>query len=74
MTYMENDSDVGGYPVLEGHGRAASMPRLNTGIQVSQSLHITENAFLISSCKENRVDEVNADCSLSPYVAFINGQ
>uniref|UniRef100_A0A8C2KCU6 Voltage-dependent N-type calcium channel subunit alpha n=1 Tax=Cyprinus carpio TaxID=7962 RepID=A0A8C2KCU6_CYPCA len=29
MTDMENDSDVGGYPVLEGHGRAASMPRLN---------------------------------------------
>nr|XP_055036989.1 probable voltage-dependent N-type calcium channel subunit alpha-1B isoform X5 [Misgurnus anguillicaudatus] len=39
MTYMENDSDVGGYPVLEGHGRAASMPRLNTGIQRSHIRH-----------------------------------
>uniref|UniRef100_A0A673IXE3 Voltage-dependent N-type calcium channel subunit alpha n=1 Tax=Sinocyclocheilus rhinocerous TaxID=307959 RepID=A0A673IXE3_9TELE len=29
MTDMENDSDVCGYPVLEGHSRAASMPRLN---------------------------------------------
>ncbi|KAA0719893.1 Voltage-dependent N-type calcium channel subunit alpha-1B [Triplophysa tibetana] len=33
MTYMENDSDVEGYPVMEGHGRAASMPRLNAGYQ-----------------------------------------
>ncbi|KTG33779.1 hypothetical protein cypCar_00006981 [Cyprinus carpio] len=33
MTDMENDSDVGRYPVLEGHGRAASMPRLNAGFQ-----------------------------------------
>ncbi|XP_058615170.1 voltage-dependent N-type calcium channel subunit alpha-1B isoform X9 [Onychostoma macrolepis] len=33
MTDMENDSDGGGYPVLEGHGRAASMPRLNAGFQ-----------------------------------------
>uniref|UniRef100_A0A671Q3B8 Voltage-dependent N-type calcium channel subunit alpha n=1 Tax=Sinocyclocheilus anshuiensis TaxID=1608454 RepID=A0A671Q3B8_9TELE len=37
MTDMENDSDVGGYPVLEGHGRAASMPRLNAGFQVNIS-------------------------------------
>lgn len=42
MTYMENDSDVDGYPVMEGHGRAASMPRLNAGYQVSQSLHVTK--------------------------------
>uniref|UniRef100_A0A671NVM1 Voltage-dependent N-type calcium channel subunit alpha n=1 Tax=Sinocyclocheilus anshuiensis TaxID=1608454 RepID=A0A671NVM1_9TELE len=37
MTDMENDSDVGGYPVLEGHSRAASMPRLNAGFQVNIS-------------------------------------
>uniref|UniRef100_A0A8C2AVD5 Voltage-dependent N-type calcium channel subunit alpha n=1 Tax=Cyprinus carpio TaxID=7962 RepID=A0A8C2AVD5_CYPCA len=37
MTDMENDSDVGRYPVLEGHGRAASMPRLNAGFQVNIS-------------------------------------
>ncbi len=37
MTDMENDSDGGGYPVLEGHGRAASMPRLNAGFQVNIS-------------------------------------
>jgi len=35
MSDLENDSDVGGYPVLEGHGRAASMPRLNAGFQVN---------------------------------------
>ncbi|XP_026052233.1 voltage-dependent N-type calcium channel subunit alpha-1B-like isoform X1 [Carassius auratus] len=39
MTDMENDSDVGGYPVLEGHGRAASMPRLNAGFQRSHLRH-----------------------------------
>ncbi len=39
MTDMENDSDGGGYPVLEGHGRAASMPRLNAGFQVNISYH-----------------------------------
>ncbi|XP_057215568.1 voltage-dependent N-type calcium channel subunit alpha-1B-like isoform X2 [Triplophysa rosa] len=39
MTYMENDSDVGGYPVLEGHGRATSMPRLNAGYQRSHIRH-----------------------------------
>ncbi|XP_016403744.1 probable voltage-dependent N-type calcium channel subunit alpha-1B [Sinocyclocheilus rhinocerous] len=41
MTDMENDSDVGGYPVLEGHGRAASMPRLNAGFQRSHLRHTT---------------------------------
>ncbi|KAI4902644.1 hypothetical protein NFI96_028704 [Prochilodus magdalenae] len=35
MTDMENDSDVGGFSSLEGHGRAASMPRLSAGFQVS---------------------------------------
>ncbi|XP_042603674.1 voltage-dependent N-type calcium channel subunit alpha-1B isoform X10 [Cyprinus carpio] len=39
MTDMENDSDVGRYPVLEGHGRAASMPRLNAGFQRSHLRH-----------------------------------
>ncbi|XP_048022435.1 voltage-dependent N-type calcium channel subunit alpha-1B isoform X7 [Megalobrama amblycephala] len=39
MSDMENDSDVGGYPVLEGHGRAASMPRLNAGFQRSHLRH-----------------------------------
>uniref|UniRef100_A0A3B4D878 Voltage-dependent N-type calcium channel subunit alpha n=1 Tax=Pygocentrus nattereri TaxID=42514 RepID=A0A3B4D878_PYGNA len=33
MTDMENDSDVGGFSTLEGHGRAASMPRLSAGVQ-----------------------------------------
>ncbi|XP_053096179.1 voltage-dependent N-type calcium channel subunit alpha-1B isoform X4 [Pangasianodon hypophthalmus] len=33
MTDMENNSDVGGFSTLEGHGRAASMPRLSTGFQ-----------------------------------------
>ncbi|XP_051536382.1 probable voltage-dependent N-type calcium channel subunit alpha-1B isoform X3 [Myxocyprinus asiaticus] len=41
MSDMENDSDIGGYPVLEGHGRAASMPRLNAGIQRSHLRHTT---------------------------------
>ncbi|XP_056303118.1 voltage-dependent N-type calcium channel subunit alpha-1B [Danio aesculapii] len=45
MTDMENDSDVGGYHVLEGHGRAASMPRLNAGFQRSHLRH-TAGAYL----------------------------
>ncbi|XP_051959881.1 voltage-dependent N-type calcium channel subunit alpha-1B [Xyrauchen texanus] len=39
MTDVENDSDIGGYPVLGGHGRAASMPRLNAGFQRSHLRH-----------------------------------
>lgn len=38
MTDMENNSDVVGFSTLEGHGRAASMPRLSAGFQVSLSL------------------------------------
>uniref|UniRef100_A0A8C2KIH4 Voltage-dependent N-type calcium channel subunit alpha-1B n=1 Tax=Cyprinus carpio TaxID=7962 RepID=A0A8C2KIH4_CYPCA len=53
MTDMENDSDVGGYPVLEGHGRAASMPRLNAGFQVNISYPSWPYEFvLINICDE----------------------
>ncbi|KAI5091433.1 voltage-dependent N-type calcium channel subunit alpha-1B isoform X2, partial [Silurus meridionalis] len=41
MTDMENNSDVGGFSTLEGHGRAASMPRLSAGFQRSQLRHTT---------------------------------
>ncbi|XP_030625015.1 voltage-dependent N-type calcium channel subunit alpha-1B [Chanos chanos] len=41
MTEMENDSDVGGYSTLDGHGRAASMPRLNAEFQRSHLRHTT---------------------------------
>ncbi|GAA6097065.1 voltage-dependent N-type calcium channel subunit alpha-1B isoform X1 [Tachysurus ichikawai] len=41
MTDMENNSDVVGFSTLEGHGRAASMPRLSAGFQRSQLRHTT---------------------------------
>ncbi|XP_060791513.1 voltage-dependent N-type calcium channel subunit alpha-1B isoform X4 [Neoarius graeffei] len=41
MMDMENNSDVGGFSALEGHGRAASMPRLSAGFQRSQLRHTT---------------------------------
>ncbi|XP_062867334.1 voltage-dependent N-type calcium channel subunit alpha-1B [Trichomycterus rosablanca] len=41
MTDMDNDSDVGAFPTLEGHGRAASMPRLSAGFQRNHSRHTT---------------------------------
>ncbi|KAF5896241.1 voltage-dependent N-type calcium channel subunit alpha-1B-like isoform X3, partial [Clarias magur] len=41
MTDTENNSDVGGFSTLEGHGRAASMPRLSAGFQRTQLRHTT---------------------------------
>ncbi|XP_072517638.1 voltage-dependent N-type calcium channel subunit alpha-1B isoform X2 [Salminus brasiliensis] len=41
MTDMENDTDVGCFSTLEGHGRAASMPRLSAGFQRSHLRHNT---------------------------------
>ncbi|TSK72080.1 Voltage-dependent N-type calcium channel subunit alpha-1B [Bagarius yarrelli] len=40
MMDMENNSDVMGFSTLEDHGRAASMPRLNAGFQVSRSKYL----------------------------------
>lgn len=38
MKQVENISDTEGYPDLEGHCRAASLPRLNAEYYVSPSL------------------------------------
>lgn len=49
MTDMENNSDVGGFSTLEGHGRAASMPRLSAGFQVSLSLFHSHSLLSLSA-------------------------
>ncbi|XP_026998194.2 voltage-dependent N-type calcium channel subunit alpha-1B isoform X10 [Tachysurus fulvidraco] len=50
MTDMENNSDVVGFSTLEGHGRAASMPRLSAGFQpITDSSPMRRSASSLAS-------------------------
>lgn len=46
VKHVENTSDTEGYPSLEGHYRAASLPRLNAEYYVSSAV-LTMMCFLI---------------------------
>lgn len=71
MKPVEIISDTEAYPGLEGHGRAASLPRLNAEYYVSSSLSRTLRlfcflVFVLENIRRVRSQPLGSVCNYTP--------